>query len=174
MANRKYVRVSAKELPDVFYLNDDSGNVYFARYRVVSEDGRIASDWSQKFELPTEVRGTDIVLVNSQQSKEWEAKVTSDVLDITWNVNRLFNNKKLFVNRFHVYVKFDDNSSNNPWRFMGETTTTKFSTIMPSGMNKATVAVLVPTYRGLDAEIESIQSPADLFPESVLFLAEAQ
>ena len=57
---------------------------------------------------------------------------------------------------------------------MQETTTTKFSTIVPSGMNKAKVAVLIPTYRGIDAEIESSQSPADLFPESVLFLEDAQ
>jgi hypothetical protein len=99
---------------------------------------------------------------------------------MTWNVDRLVQDQVLFVKKFHVYVRFHSNSTIDPWTFMQETSNTNFSTIMPSGKNKADVAVLIPTYRGLDAgttlPIDTVPdpdvpiSPADLFPESVLFV----
>jgi hypothetical protein len=183
MADRKYVRIPAKDLPDVFYIPDDinapengGNNVYFARYRVISEDGRLSSRWSQKFEILTNVHAEDILL----ETSEWDAGINSNVLSMTWNVDRLVQDQVLFVKKFHVYVRFHSNSTIDPWTFMQETSNTNFSTIMPSGKNKADVAVLIPTYRGLDAgttlPIDTVPdpdvpiSPADLFPESVLFV----
>jgi hypothetical protein len=183
MTDKKYVRIPAKDLPDLFYIPDDinapedgGNNVYFARYRVVSEDGRLSSRWSQRFEIPTNIYAGDILLGES----EWDAVINSNVLSMTWNVDRLITNKKLFIKKFHVYVRFHSNSTIDPWTFMQETSNTNFSTTMPSGKNKADVAVLIPTYRGLDAgttlPIDTIPdpdvpiSPADLFTESVLFV----
>lgn len=167
MADRKYVRIPAKDLPDVFYLNG-TGNVYFARYRIVSDDSRLVSKWSQKFEVPSGVTGTDIAL----NSDEWNASKTPTVLSVTWNVDRLFADKKIFSNRFHVYVRFYTNATNDiaKWTFMQETSARNFTTPMAAGTNKADVMVLIPTYRGLDATTVSPDSPATLFPESVLFV----
>ncbi len=187
MADTKYVRIPAKDLPDAFFLPNDLNNpedggknVYFVRYRVVSENGLLNSAWSQKFEVPTGVSAADIALLNNQTTKEWDAAISNNVLSVTWNVDRLVRDKKLFVNRFHVYVRFHSNSTVDGWTFMQETSNTNFSTIMPTGKNKADVAVLIPTYRGLDAgstlPVDTLPnpdvpvSPADLFPESVLFL----
>lgn len=175
MGEIKFVTVPAKDLPDVFYV--DGKNSYFVRYRVVSEDGTLASRWSQKFELDTGITGEDILLytgtVPSGQPAEYSVTKSGSspkVLTITWNVDRLFATNKIFVNRFHVYVRFHSNQTDEPWVFMGESIATSFDTIVPSGKNKADVAVLIPTYRGLDAEISSTVSPADRFPESVLLL----
>jgi hypothetical protein len=183
MADKQYVRIPAKDLPEVFYIPNDynapengGNNVYFARYRVVSEDGRLSSRWSQRFEIPTQIYASNILL----QESEWEAVTNSNVLSITWNVDRLVQEQSLFVKKFHVYVRFHSNGTIDPWTFMQETSNTNFSTIMPPDKNKADVAVLIPTYRGLDAgttlpiDTDSNPdvpiSPADLFPESVLFV----
>jgi hypothetical protein len=177
MADRKYVRIPAKDLPDLFYIpnninapEDGGKNVYFARYRVVSEDGRLSSRWSQRFEITSNITRERVELTDL----EWDAKITSDVLSVTWNVNRLFTDadKKLFVNRFYVYARFKNNSVTGPWLFMQETATTNYSTKMPDGMNKADIIVVVPTYRGLDATNTLEDSPANLFAESILFVAE--
>lgn len=165
MANRKVVRIPAKDLPDVFYL-DGVGNAYFARYRIVSEDGRLYSTWSQKFQIHTGIDGESILLNVS----EWKTSKNSDVLSATWNVQRLFDNKKLFVNKFHVYVKFGDNSDPGQWVFSQETTATNFSTIIPTGKTQIAIAVIIPTYRGLDVGTILPDAPATLFPESVLFV----
>ncbi len=196
MADRKYVRIPAKDLPDVFYIPDNvnapengGNNVYFARYRVISEDGRLSSKWSQKFEIPTNISGSQIALYTGDipVGEPAEYSVTKGsgspkIISITWNVDRLFNTNKIFVNKFHVYARFHNNETENvvPWSFMGETTSTNFSTVVPSGKNKADVAVFIPTYRGLDASntlpIDTTPdpdvpiSPADLFPESLLLL----
>ncbi len=164
MSEIKYVRIPAKDLPDLFYV--DGNNSYFVKYRVMSEDGTISSRWSQKFEIPTGVDGADIRL---DEGTEWKVSKNSDVLNVTWNVNTLFSEKKLFVNKFHVYVRFHTNNETSAkWQFAQETTATNFSTIIPSG-KKADVAVLIPTYRGVDATNVSPASPITLFPESWLF-----
>jgi hypothetical protein len=175
MAEYKFIKIAPNELPNLFYLPDDQDspelggkNVYIARYRVLSQDGRLSSDWSQNFEIPTGVSADDIALTES----EWQASRSSNLLNVTWNVNRLFTNKKLFTNKFHVYARFHaENDSTTKWIFMQETTATNFSTVIPA--NKlADVAVILPTYRGLDATTESPDSPMNLFPESVLFYDE--
>jgi hypothetical protein len=164
MSEIRYVRIPAKDLPDLFYV--EGKNSYFVKYRVTSEDGTISSKWSQKFEIPTGIGGTDIRLT---EETEWKASKNSSVLNVTWNVNRLFTEKKLFVNRFHVYVRFHtNNESSAKWQFAQETTATNFSTIIPAN-KKVDVAVLIPTYRGVDAVSESPASPITLFPESWLF-----
>lgn len=185
MANRKYVRILAKDLPDLFFNAtkeiDYSGevpqpregeNVYFVRYRVTSEDGRLASRWSQTFEIPNNITGTQIAL----STDKWDASINGNVLSMTWNVDSLFdsNPKKLFVKKFHVYVRPHTNAtaSTAKWRFMQETTATSFSTTLTENNTKADVMVLLPTYRGLDAATESQDSPALLFPDSVLFIGE--
>lgn len=177
MAEKKYVRIPAKDLPDVFYV--DGKNSYFVRYRVVSEDGTLASRWSQKFELDSGIVGENIALntgtVPAGQPAEYTvAKSGSSpkVLTITWNVDRLLSNKTIFVNRFHVYVRFhsDTTEEQDPWKFMGESVATSFDTVAPADKTKADVAVLIPTYRGLDAGVSSSASPAVLYPESVLLL----
>jgi hypothetical protein len=185
MAERKFIRIPAKDLPDLFYVPDDKNapedggkNVYFARYRIASEDGVLASRWSPKFEVPTGVSGSNIALYTGAvvgQPAEYSVTKGSGspkILSITWNVDRLFLNKKIFTNRFHVYVRFHNNETETaaPWSFMGETTSTNFSTVAPSGKNKVDVAVLVPTYRGLDAATTSTVSPETLYPESVLLV----
>lgn len=170
MSNRKYVRILAKDLPDVFYT-PESGNVYFVRYRVASEDGRLTSRWSQKFEVPTNI--DDLLL----PSTDYKATINSNVLNITWKVTSLIEStpKKIFVNRFHVYVKFYTPSTENTaqWKFLGETNSTSLNTTMENGTNKADVAVLIPTYRGLNATNISPAPPATLFPQSVLFTTTA-
>jgi hypothetical protein len=173
MAERKFIRIPAKDLPDLFYVPDDENapedggkNVYFARYRIASEDGVLASAWSPKFEVSAEIAGSAIRL---DENTEWKVSKNSDVLNVTWNPNSLFSEKKLFINKFHVYVRFHTNNETSAkWQFVQETTATNFSTIIPSN-KKADVAVLIPTYRGLDATSESPASPIDLFPESWLF-----
>lgn len=169
MADRKIVRIPAKDLPDLFYT-EEFGNVYFARYRVMSEDGRLVSKWSQKFEVPTNITGLDIAL----SENEWDASINGNVLSMTWNVDNLFTNKKIFVNRFHVYIRPHTNATAQTakWKFMQETTATNFSTTLTDNNTKADVMVLIPTYRGLDATTESESSPALLFPDSVLFIGE--
>jgi hypothetical protein len=163
MAEKKYVRIPAKDLPDVIYVGGD--NVYFARYRVISEDGTVFSRWSQKFEVPTGLEASDIALL----STEYSASKNSGVLNATWNVDRLFTNDKMFVNRFHVYVRFHtNNEADAKWTFAQETSATNFSTIIPDN-KKADIAVLIPTYRGLDATNISPSSPITLYPKSVLF-----
>lgn len=186
MAERKYVRIPAKDLPEVFYLptnldapEDGGKNVYFARYRVMSEDGSVASRWSQKFEVPTEISGADIALYTGEipvgETAEYSITKSGSspkVISVTWNVDRLFSNKTIFVNKFHVYVRFHNNETEAtaPWSFAGETTSTNFSTVTLSGKNKADVAVFIPTFRGLDAATTLTESPALLYPESLLFI----
>lgn len=190
MANKKYVRIPAKDLPDLFYLPDDINNpgnggknVYFARYRVVSEDGRLSSKWSQKFEVASQVNRTDSTQDPSELIKlnDSEFSITKDngspkTLTITWNVDRLFADKKMFVKRFHVYVRFHSNTTElqDPWVFLEETSSARSSTVVPAGKNRVDVAVLVPTYRGLDAPRTLTVSPAIVFAESVLILKEDQ
>lgn len=169
MADRKYVRILAKDLPDVIY-RADSGNVYIARYRVLSADSRQASRWSQQYEVSTNILGTDIDITESTDL--WDAKVNSGVLSFTWNVKNLFDNKKLFVNKFHIYIKFKDNAGNGDWLFLQETGTTSFSAIIPAGTHKTDVLVALPTYRGLDATISSVTDPVAQFPDSKIILAE--
>jgi hypothetical protein len=186
MTNRKFVRIPAKDLPDVFYVlnnqdNPDQGgkNVYFARYRVTSEDGKLSSRWSPKFEVPTGVSGSNIALYTGTvegQPAEYTVSKTDGppkTLSVTWNVDRLFRANKMFVNKFHVYVRFHSGQTSPPiptWSFMGEVTSTNFSTIVPFGNTKADIAVLIPTYRGLDATTTLTASPASLYKESVLLL----
>lgn len=166
MADRKFVRIPAKDLPDVFYQPGTDENVYFVRYRVVSEDGRLSSRWSPKFEISTEVDALDIDLLPA----EWQVTKTSTLLSATWNVDRLVKDAKLFVKRFHVYARFNSSSGTDPWEFMQEVSTTNFSTVMPTGKtDKVELAVLIPTYRGLDATKISTEPPMTTFPQSVLF-----
>ncbi len=188
MANKKYVRIPAKDLPDLFYLPNDINspedggkNVYFARYRVVSEDGRLSSKWSQKFEIDSQVNRTSPTQVPSELIKlnSSEFSITKDsgspkTLTVTWNVDRLLANKKMFVKRFHVYVRFHSNTTEtqDPWVFLEETLSARSSTVIPAGKNKVDIAVLVPTYRGLNAPRTLTVSPATLFAESVLILKE--
>jgi hypothetical protein len=168
MANIKYVRIAAKDLPEVVY-RPDSGNVYIARYRVVSEDGRQASRWSQQYEVPDATTAEGIALL----STEYDAKVASNILSVTWKVDRLLaaNPKKLFVNKFHVYVRFHNNLASDNWQFIQETTSTNFQTVVPTGFAKVDVAILLPTYRGLDAssELPDGVAPINKYPQSVLF-----
>jgi hypothetical protein len=177
MTNRKFVRIPAKDLPDLFYLSDEDKNVYFARYRVVSEDGKLSSRWSPNFEIPTNITGSQIALYKGPSpAAEYTVSVTGSspkTLSVTWNVDRLFKANKIFVNKFHVYVRFHSNQTSPPiptWSFMGEVTSTNFSTIVPSGNTKADIAVLIPTYRGLDATTTPAASPASLYDQSVLLL----
>jgi hypothetical protein len=187
MANRKFVRIPAKDLPDLFYIPDDVNapqnggkNVYFARYRVTSEDGRLSSRWSPKSEVSTGIDGTDIALYTGPSpAAEYTVSKTDGppkTLSVTWNVDRLFKANKMFVNKFHVYVRFHSNQTSPPiptWSFMGEVTSTNFSTIVPSGNTLADIAVLIPTYRGLDATTTLTASPGSLYKESVLLLVTA-
>jgi hypothetical protein len=173
MANRKFVRIPAKDLPDLFYVPDDVNapedggkNVYFARYRVVSEDSRLYSGWSPKFEIDTLIDGADIYL----DPEEWQVTKTSTVLSATWNIDRLVADQKMFVSKFHVYARFNATGGTDSWQFMQEVSTTNFSTVMPVDKTDVVeLAVLIPTYRGLDAAKPSSVSPVSLFPESVLF-----
>ena len=169
MADRKYVRIPAKDLPEVIY-RADSGNVYIARYRVVSEDGRQASRWSQQYEAPTNIPGTDIDITDSTDL--WDAKVDAGILSFTWNVKTLFDNKKLFVNKFHIYVRFKDSLGVGNWLFLQETGNANFSAIIPAGTDNIDVLIALPTYRGLDATVSSVTDPVDKFPESKIILAE--
>jgi hypothetical protein len=173
MAERKFIRIPAKDLPDLFYVPDDENapedggkNVYFARYRIASEDGVLASAWSPKFEVSTGIDGTDIGLL----ATEWQVTKTDTVLSATWNVDRLIKENKLFINRFHVYARFNATGGTQPWEFMQEATSTNFSTVMPQNRtDNVELAVLIPTNRGLDATKISAESPITKFPESVLF-----
>lgn len=172
---KKYIRIPKKDLPAPFYL-DGSGNVYFARYRVISEDGGMVSRWSQRFEIPTNISGTDIALLTSEYSSKIDTVSGVKNLISTWNVNRILNpnndNKKfLFENKFNVYARFYNNNDTDPWQFIQEVASTNFQITMPSGKNKADIAVLLPNYRGLDASniLEPGQNPEDLFPDSLLF-----
>jgi hypothetical protein len=166
MSEIKYVRIPARDLPAVFYV--DGKNAYFVRYRVTSEDGNVSSRWSQKFEIGTGIEASDISLL-SQENTAWKVSKNSDVLNVTWNVATLFAAKKLFVNRFHVYVRFyTEGDTSAKWQFAQETTATNFSTIIPAN-KKVDVAVLIPTYRGIDVTNVSPASPIELFPESVIF-----
>jgi hypothetical protein len=173
MAERKFIRIPAKDLPDLFYVPDDENapedggkNVYFARYRIASEDGVLASAWSPKFEVSTGIDGTDIDLL----ATEWQVTKTDTVLSATWNVDRLIKENKLFINRFHVYARFNATGGTQPWEFMQEATSTNFSTVMPQNRTaNVELAVLIPTNRGLDATKISAESPITKFPESVLF-----
>lgn len=169
MADIKYVRIPAKDLPDVIYRND-SGNVYIARYRVVSEDGRQASRWSQQYEVPTNISGAEIDITANEDL--WDAKVDAGVLSFTWNVKDLFDDKKLFVNKFHIYIKFKDSLGDGDWIFLQETATTNFSAIIPVGTDSIDVLIALPTYRGLDATVSSVTDPVAQFPDSKIILAE--
>lgn len=168
MVDIKYVRIPAKDLPDVIY-RADSGNVYIARYRVVSEDGRQASRWSQQYEVADATTTAGIALLEA----EYDAKIASNILSVTWKVDRLLsaNPKKLFINKFHVYVRFHNNLASDNWQFVQETTSTNFQTVVPAGFAKVDVAILIPTYRGLDAtsELADGVAPIDKYPQSVLF-----
>jgi hypothetical protein len=170
MADKKYVRIPAKDLPDVIYTTD-SGNAHIVRYRVVSEDGRQASRWSQAFDIPSLAKPSDIVSF----PPKYDVKVTSGVLSATWNVDDLFKNKKMFVNKFHIYAKFyvpAVSDANTVWTFLQETTTTSFQTVLPVGCTKVGFGVFIPTYRGLDAtsNLPIGKSPETLYPESKIFV----
>jgi hypothetical protein len=172
MADRKYVRIPAKDLPDVIY-RPDSGNVYIARYRVASEDGRQVSRWSQSFEVPFPAAETPILQAAAilLPPEKYDVKAVSGILSATWNVDDLFKDKKIFVNKFHVYVRFHNNLASDNWNFIQETTSTNFQTVIPAGFTKVDVAILLPTYRGLDASSELADgvAPINKYPESVLF-----
>ena len=170
MADRKFVRILAKDLPDFIYTTD-SDNAYIARYRVISEDGRQASRWSQAFEIPSGIGGEDIVL----DPENYSVQVASGILSATWNVDNLFKDKKIFNNKFHIYAKFyvpAVSDANTVWTFLQETTTTSFQTVLPEGCTKVGFGVFLPTYKGLDVvnTLPIGKTPEQLFPKSKFFV----
>jgi hypothetical protein len=102
--------------------------------------------------------------------------VSSGILTATWNVSSLVSStpKAIYENKFHVYVRTYTDGTANQWTFAQEVSATSFQTKLPSGVqNKADVAILVPTYRGLDAEPGlGTESPLTLYPQSVVWYHE--
>jgi hypothetical protein len=179
---RKYVRIPHKDLPDLFYLDGNPGkNVYFLRYRVSNEAGTSFSKWSQEFEVDSGMSSKKF-LINETDPLDNEASyrvtglvsVASGILTATWNVKDLIDSKTIFQNKFHVYIRTYTNNAPNQWTFAQEVLATSFQTKLPSDVqNKADVAILVPTYRGLDAEPGlGTESPLTLYPESVVWYHE--
>lgn len=182
---RKYVRIPHKDLPDLFYLNGSPGkNVYFLRYRVSNEAGTSFSKWSQEFEVNSGinssrflVEGFDPETDSLEDENSYRATgavtVIDRVLTVTWNVSELVSStpKAIYENKFHVYVRTYTSGTANQWQFAQEVSATGFQTKLPSTVqNKADIAILVPTYRGLDAEPSlGIESPLTLYPESVVW-----
>lgn len=112
---------------------------YTVRYRIVSEDRNRTSHWSPQYKLAA----TAPEQVDYSLSIDGAGKVVNLVWEQPNNTNSLFD----------IYVKWDNQS----WKYIGQETTTRFTTLIPNGVQELQFAVQVLTF------------PHERFPSATLF-----
>ena len=126
---------------------------YFVRYRVVSKDKNRSSHWSpyhlllkgaiQKVPCSVIVTGTSPKVINMV----WQhPKVDSESNEIS------------IFKEYDIYIK----TNLKDWSLVSSSSSTQFSTLVPSGISSFQVAVQVPVYPKIyntDAAIFTLASP---------------
>jgi hypothetical protein len=112
---------------------------YFVRYRVVSNDKNRYSHWSPYyFLLKGEIQDVPCAVTVSGTSPKavslvWQhPKVSADSQEIS------------IFKEYDIYLK--TSLSNDKWLYISSSSSTQFSTLLPSGITWFMVAVQVPVY----------------------------
>lgn len=117
---------------------------YTVRYRIVSEDRNRTSHWSPQYKLAADdAPDTDYSLSIDTAGK---------VLNLVWAQPEGLNSL------FDIYVKWGD----QPWKYLSQEVSTKFTTLIPTGTTQLQVAVQVPTF------------PRERFSRATLFETEVE
>jgi hypothetical protein len=134
-----------KEIKKALVLKEDlpsfsSNNLgYFVRYRVVSKDKNRSSHWSPYyFLLKGELQPVPCSVTVSGTSPK--------VINMVWQHPKvsLDSDEISIFKEYDIYIK--TNISNNSWSFVASSTSTQFSTLVPSGVSSFQVAIQVPVY----------------------------
>lgn len=101
---------------------------YTVRYRIVSEDRNRTSHWSPQYKLAA----TPPEAVDHSLSIDSAGRVINLVWEQPESLNSLFD----------IYVKWDSQA----WKYIATEAGTRFTTLIPVGIQQVQVAVQVPTF----------------------------
>jgi hypothetical protein len=130
----KKVIIKKEDLPA---FNGTTQN-YLIRYRVVSEDRNRTSHWSPYYSLSTPAIGQVACSVT----------VLSNVINMVWQ-----HPSSTTFQQYDIYIK----TNIKDWTYISSSSSTQFSTLVPTGISSFQVAVQVPTY------------PKKYFPNAAIF-----
>jgi hypothetical protein len=119
----KKVVIKKEDLPA---FNGTEQN-YLVRYRIVSEDRNRTSHWSPYYSVTTPTVAQVACSVT----------VLSNVINLVWQ-----NPTSTTFQQYDVYIK----TNIEDWTYLSSSSSTQFSTLVPTGISSFQVAVQVPTY----------------------------
>lgn len=142
MANTKKVSISSKNMPAV-----GPNNSYLVRYRVISEDGSTASEWT----VPVEVFGLPPIAVSGSLS----ISTNKDAVLATWGDA---NDRP----SYDIFVRFGDDSGTTQWQewfYHGTSAVHSYSFLIPTSIEVRTNPGTLPaTYSTVeDPHIKKVQ-----------------
>lgn len=135
-----------KEIKKAIVLKEDlpsfsSNNLgYFVRYRVVSRDKNRSSHWSPYY----------FVLKGELQTVPCSVTVTgtspTKVINMVWQHPKISSDPEeteiSIFKEYDIYIK----TNLKDWSFLASSSSTQFSTLLPTGISSFQVAVQVPVY----------------------------
>jgi hypothetical protein len=119
----KKVVIKKEDLPA---FNGTEQN-YLVRYRIVSEDRNRTSHWSPYYAVATPTASQVACSVT----------VLSNVINLVWQ-----HPTSTTFQQYDVYIK----TNIKDWTYLSSSSSTQFSTLVPTGISSFQVAVQVPTY----------------------------
>ena len=119
----KKVVIKKEDLPA---FNGTTQN-YLIRYRIISEDRNRTSHWSPYYSLTTPTIATVSCSVT----------VLSNVINMVWQ-----HPSSTTFQQYDIYIK----TNLKDWTYLSSSSSTQFSTLVPTGISSFQVAVQVPTY----------------------------
>lgn len=119
----KKVVIKKEDLPA---FNGTTQN-YLIRYRIISEDRNRTSHWSPYYSLTTPT----IAKVSCSVT------VLSNVINMVWQ-----HPSSTTFQQYDIYIK----TNLKDWTYLSSSSSTQFSTLVPTGISSFQVAVQVPTY----------------------------
>lgn len=115
---------------------------YFVRYRIVSNDKNRYSHWSPYYFVIKE----EIQKVACSVTFTPGATSSTNVVSMVWKHPKLTadssENEISVFKTYDIYLK----TNLNDWSYIGSSSSTQFSTLLPSGISSFQVAVQVPVY----------------------------
>jgi hypothetical protein len=148
----KNAKVLKEDVPGVSSTNPNALG-YFVRYRIVSNDKNRSSHWSPyHFLLTGELQTVECSVTTSGTSPK--------VINMVWQHPKISqdSNEISVFKEYDIYIK----TNLRDWYFLASSSSTQFSSLVPSGASSIQVAVQVPVYPkiyNVDAAIFTLATP---------------
>lgn len=151
-AGIKNAKVLKEDIPGVSSTNPNALG-YFVRYRIVSDDKNRSSHWSPyHFLLTGELQTVPCSVTTSGTSPK--------VINMVWQHPKVSadSNEISIFKEYDIYIK----TNLKDWYFLDKSSSTQFSSLVPSGASSIQVAVQVPVYPKIynaSAAIFTLETP---------------